>query len=170
MNFAKLFAAGRGLAGGREMPSPFRVNQRLLPRFNEDRAQRFERTTVPAAPRLDLFADERQATPEPVQIGPRLEEDGHPHLEEIAAEAEPRAEVPPQPTFQQAVRKRRPSRERLEQAELELEQVRVVRNSLEEEDLEFVSPERGKLRPSATRASGTVWGWVSETLFKSRTA
>ena len=127
---------------------------------------------MPVAPRLDLFQDEREATPESAQIGPRLEDEGHPHLREIAKAAEPEAETSSSPIFQQAVRRRKPSREQLEQTELELEQVRVVRNSLEEEDFEFVSPDRDRRKGRGNRAreAGTVWGWVSDTLFKSKTA
>lgn len=182
MNFAKLFAAGRGLAGGKGQPSPFRMNQRLLPKFNEDRVGRFERTTVPVEPRLDLFPVER--APEP---GPQLEPDreleaeafagggDEPAVAEARAAQEEMERAAEQRTFfQQAVRKRKPTQARLEQAELELERVRVVRNSLEESDLELVAV-AGRRRNAAgviptARAAGTVWGWVTDHLFKSKTA
>ncbi len=176
MNFAKLFAAGRGLAGGKGQPSPFRMNQRLLPKFNEDRVSRFELTAEPPATRVDLFQSEPTPGPEreldPAVFGGGAEERGD--LEEVAPQAEIPQEEAPRAFFQQAVRKRKPTQARLQQAELELERVRVVRNDLEDSDLELVpvAAKRRKARGAAptARAAGTVWGWVTDNLFKSNAA
>ncbi len=182
MNFAKLFAAGRGLAGGKGQPSPFRVNQRLLPKFNEDRVSRFERTSPPPSPRADLFQTKRTPAPEVAttterELGPEVFGDvseGRSGMEESAAQPEMTQEEVSRPFFQQAVRKRKPTQARLQQAELELERVRVVRNDLEDSDLELVAVAARRRKstgvaPSA-RSAGTVWGWVTDNLFKSNAA
>ncbi len=165
MNFAKLFAAGRGLAGGR--PGPFRVNQGLLPKFNEDRVGSFHRTTLPAEPREDLFPNARKSELEVAEVrGPE-------QPAEPAAVQAPLLDESPRPVYRQAVRRRKLTQERLEQAELELQQVRVVRNDLEEADLDVVAvagPRKPAEGVAIARAGGTVWGWVSETLFKSSAA
>ena len=87
--------------------------------------------------------------------------------------SEPKVALKPErPSFfQQAVRKRKSTPERVVQAEMELEQVQVMRNDLTEADLEFVAVARKRSREAGSSVNGksaaTVWGWLTERVFKS---
>lgn len=175
MSFAKLFAAGFGLRGGKDQISPFQVRQSLLPQFNAGRAPgSYGRTFVPESPRADLFDDAR----EPGARGIDVERNDRPGIAELAGAVLPELEQErtpePEPErrsfFQQAVRKRKSSPERLVQAEMELQQVQVMRNDLTEADLEFVAVarKRGRTGSGATdgKTAATVWGWLTERVFK----
>ena len=172
MSFAKLFAAGFGLRGGKAQVSPYQVRQSLLPQFNTDRSVgSFERTSTPESPRVDLFNDASE--PEAPEV--EAEASDHPGIAELTrqAESEPALEQEPERRsfFQQAVRKRKSTPERLVQAEMELEQVQVMRNDLTEADLEFVAVARKRSREAGRSVNGksaaTVWGWLTERVFKS---
>lgn len=168
MSFVKLFAAGFGLRGGKDHASPYQVRQRFLPQFNAEReVGSIGQTFVPDTPRVDLFEDARApAAPET-----EADEEQHPGLEELAGQSAPEQKAEPRSFFQQAVRRRKSTPERLVQAEMELEQVRVMRNDLAEADLEFVAVARKRGRVAGGsgngKAAATVWGWLTERVFKS---
>jgi hypothetical protein len=171
MSFAKLFAAGFGLRGGKDQVSPYHVRQSLLPQFNAERAAgSFGRTAVPEAPRVDLFTNARE--PEAPEI--EAEASDRPGIAELTSlpASEPKVALKPErPSFfQQAVRKRKSTPERVVQAEMELEQVQVMRNDLTEADLEFVAVARKRSREAGSSVNGksaaTVWGWLTERVFK----
>lgn len=174
MSFAKLFAAGFGLRGGKDQVSPYQVRQSLLPQFNAERATGiFGRTSVPESPRVDLFKDAHVREPETPEIEDETGE--RPGIAELTQEPEAEPELKPERRsfFQQAVRKRKSTPERLVQAEMELEQVQVMRNDLTEADLEFVAVARKRSREAGGSVNGksaaTVWGWLTERVFKSET-
>lgn len=171
MSFAKLFAAGFGLRGGKDQISPFQIRQSLLPQFNVDRAAgSFGRTVVPESPRVDLFDDARKPEAREIEVSG----DDRPGIAELtsAPVTEPASEPEPERRsfFHQAVRKRKSSPERLVQAEMKLQQLQVMRNDLTEADLEFVAVARKRGRTGSGAANGktaaTVWGWLTERVFK----
>ena len=121
-----------------------------MPQFNSEReAGSYGQTFVPDSPRVDLFEDAREPAAPETEI--ETKQDERPGLAELSSQPAPERKTEPRSFFQQAVRRRKSTPERLVQAEMELEQVRVMRNDLAEADLEFVAVARKRIEARLRR-------------------
>jgi hypothetical protein len=194
MSLLRLLTAGKSLVGLRDGEHRYRVpRQRVLPKFDA-RANPFMAASKPGAPELPqekpvtaaeaTAPREERTAPEPVQLAaPAVLPAAAPKFETPSPANAP---APCRPGFlSRVLRRGTPSHrkgqalgpEALVQGELSLEAVKVVRNDLNDSDLELAPVQARKAEPRApegqtTPAStdavasrGGAWGRVSSRLF-----
>ncbi len=166
METGSLLAASKAVRRASDEPSPFRVDEKKkLPRFEPvgrsvslAPAPQAEETLFPDAP-----GGGTDAAPESVGSGP------HASAEEAVARKSLRETL-----FGQRVKARAEAAaaqfSALQQGELKLDQVKVVRNDLSETDFELASPEQPVAINSAAKVKpqgkgGVVWSWLTAKLF-----
>ena len=173
----QLLTVGKSLKKGSNLPSPYKMKeQNLLPRFaSVGRPVSLAPLPNPMEVSRDLF---RLATPKPAGAVPAP----------IPTTQSPFAAPSPAPVVEQAQKTRRfwfsfkstvRSGQRLVQSELLLDEVKVIRNDLNETDLEIVAPKTAPVpEPVAatnneslnSTATLTLWRrWTSRLVGSMRT-
>jgi hypothetical protein len=160
METGSLLAASKTVRRASDDPSPFRVDEKKrLPRFDTPVRLESEATLFPDAP-----GGGTGAAPESMGSGPHTS-----------------ATVPaPQRTlretlFGQRVKARAEKAAAqfggtMQQAELKLDQVKVIRNDLNESDFELAAPKAPVVLNSAAKVEpqskgGAAWSWLTAKLF-----
>jgi hypothetical protein len=160
METGSLLAASKSVQRATDDPSPFRVDEKKrLPRFDAGLA-------VAPAVEKTLFSDAPEggtnAVPESSGSAP------------LASTAATGGKTLRQALFGQRVKDRAAKAAAqfgaMEQPELKLEQVKVVRNDLSETDFELAAPKAPAVINSAAKVQpkgmgGTAWSWLTAKMF-----
>ncbi|MCD6049020.1 MAG: hypothetical protein K0Q55_423 [Verrucomicrobia bacterium] len=159
METGSLLAASKTVRRASDEPSPFRVDEKKrLPRFDKTVRPAADETLFPDAP-----GGGTDAAPESSGSGPHISS----------------ATVAPGKTlretlFGQRVKARAEKAAAqfgaLQQAELKLDQVKVIRNDLSETDFELAAPKQPGIVNSAAKVApqskgGAAWSWLTAKLF-----
>ena len=166
METGSLLAASKSVQRATDEPSPFRMDEKK-------RLPRFESTGRAAAPAADesLFSDAPEggthAVTESADSAPLASTSV---IEEVGKSKSLRHALFGQRTKERAAKAAAQFSTSLEQGELKLEQVKVVRNDLSETDFELATPKApaainsaAKVQPKGKGAA--AWSWLTAKMF-----
>lgn len=174
METGSLLAASKAVRQAKDEPSPFRMDEKKrLPRF-DSQAGRAAADAIEPAGEDTLFPDApgrgTNAVPEILGSAPLA---SAPTVEEVGKSKSLREAL-----FGQRVKDRAAkaaaqftsANSGLQQGELKLDQVKVVRNDLNESDFELAAPKaptaiNSAAKPQPKGMGGAAWSWLTAKLF-----